>query len=41
VQECVPFRRAMGKETNVGDSRSKDGTDNGGGARAGGSGRRV
>jgi hypothetical protein len=26
VQECVPFRREMGKETDVGDNGSEDGT---------------
>jgi hypothetical protein len=39
VQNRVPFRRAMGKESNAGGNGSKDRTDDGGGAGANGSGR--
>jgi hypothetical protein len=38
VQERVPFHRAMGKKSDAGDSRSEDGTDDGGGVGADGSG---
>jgi hypothetical protein len=41
MQERVPFHRAMGKELDAGDSGSEDGTDDVGGVRADGSGRRV
>jgi hypothetical protein len=41
VQEHVPFHRAMGKESDAGDSGSKDEIDDGGGARVDGSDRRV
>jgi hypothetical protein len=38
VQERVPFRRAMGKESYAGASGSKDREDDGGGAGADGPG---
>jgi hypothetical protein len=41
VQERVPFRRAMGKESDVGARGSKDDKDDGGGAGADGRGKRV
>ena len=41
MQERVPFRRAMSKKSDAGDNGSKDGTDDGEGARADGSGWHV
>jgi hypothetical protein len=41
VQERVPFRRAMGKESDASGSGSEGGTDDGGGVGVDGSDRRV